>query len=61
MKTIEELFADRDALAAVQTLVARGFVPKIVAEAMDRWVAHGQRRAPRIDRARRGDVDQVSA
>lgn len=56
LKTVDELFLDPDALAAVQTLVQRGYAPRVVAEAIDRAIAHGQRRTRMAARAPEPEV-----
>ena len=46
MKTLEDLLADRDARAAVDTLLAREFSPDVVQGAMAYCAATGTRRSP---------------
>lgn len=59
LKTLEDLLGDRDAIAAVQTLLAHGFGPDVIAEAAHRFIAHGVRRGAalveRMNAAERGE------
>lgn len=45
MKTLEDLLGDRDARAAVETLIAREFGPELIAAAVAYLSATGLRRS----------------
>ena len=57
--TADDVWLDPDALAAVQTLVMRGYGPQAIAEAMARAVAHGAHRS-RIRGAHRSGKDAAA-